>query len=1159
MKRNKLRSIFAALVSMLFALCLVSDALPDAYALETDPETGAILISRPLDLLQLSRSCTVNTWSQGKLIRLTADIDLTGQTFLPIPIFSGEFSGEGYTISGLNITEDGSNMGMFRYVGEGAIIRSLHVSGTVSPGGDAEQIGGIAGVNAGSVLDCTFSGTVTGVSAVGGIVGENMETGEVSGCTMTGEVRGRLRTGGIAGRNRGLLLKCWNESSVNTAAPEESLPVSQSAYDTGGVAGISTGVIQSCTNIGTVGFPHTGYNLGGIVGRQSGYLAACENRGAVRGRKDVGGIAGQAEPDVTLLADPNVLSALRSQLNTLSELLNGALEGNEANRSGLSTLFEQLERNTNTARNLSRRLVDQSSGARETTVTNIRSVASSIAGAMDRASEALTTFSGASVRARNAQDQFDAAIGALSDTRILEEDTVSVFRVGNENLRSATEELSNGITNIRNALEELENAALIQDDIAQKNALWGLSDGIGAVAEAKTQRREALESMSGALNRGFPLNTNDVQSAIGRVNGVIRDEVSALRSIGDGVAAIAELSSVNWDTLERGLRNLRQPVNSLLTAVRKLPSAAEELSATLRNLEDPSGLLVEPMGRVAEASDTISALGAELETACTELYRAVSDLQETGPVSVTVTTNTEELRDTGNSLYSALATLTNTADAVGVAVTRMGDRVSANLQGISQQLTSVSDAMISTLENIQTGTVGADTVVTDVSEQNIDGTRLGKITECVNVGALNADRNVGGIAGIVGIEYDLDPEDDATGAIAFGSTLETRAIIQACRNEGSVTARKDCVGGLVGQMNLGTAFACENYGAVKSASGAYVGGLVGNSGGVVRDSWSRCTLSGKRYVGGIAGQADILRNCRAISTFADENGGAEYIGAIAGSASPTSGNIVGNLYLDSGVGGLDGVSYIGIAEPASWETLQVEGGPPEAFTTCEIVCVIDGVEVERIPFQYGDDLSELKLPEIPERANLRGYWPAFDTAGFHPDILLEPVYEPWVTMLASDMESDGRPLALAEGKFTGSAALRVTEAEIGPPAGADAIVMELRLTGTDLTDADAVPIRLLNATGGQGTVWRYHDSRWRTVPAETNGHYLTLNMEGISGTYCVVAGGAGQASIIRHMIPLALFIAFALIVAALVGRQSRNRVRRERTRRPNADSPDATA
>ena len=1136
---KRIRPGLSALLSLILAFWTIAESLPTADAWETDAETGAILISSTADLRQLARACTVNTWSQGKLIRLTADLDMTGREFLPIPTFSGEFSGEGFTISGLDLTANGSNMGLFRYVQEGAVVRSLNVTGRIHPGGDAEQVGAIVGVNAGSVLDCTFSGTVTGKNNVGGIVGENMETGEVSGCTMSGAVQGRRRTGGIAGLNRGILLKCWNEATVNATAPGESVTASEAAFDTGGIAGASTGVLQSCTNAGSVGIAHIGYNVGGIVGRQSGYIAGAENRGIVRGRKDVGGIAGQSEPDITLLADPTVLSELRSQLNTLGELIDSALAGNEANRSGLATQFQQVQRNTNTARDLSRRLVEESSNSRETTVTNIRSIASSVAGALDRIKLSLTTFSGATTRAATAEGLFDLSIDALDDTGILEPDTIDALRNGAEELHSATEELTEAISRLQSGMEELESAVLVQDDAAQKNALWTLSDGIGAVAEAKTQRRNALEAMGNALNRGFPLNINDAQSALGRVNSSLRDQVSTLRTMSDSIANVAQKSSVDWDAIEQGLRNLRQPGNSLISAVRKLPDAAGDLASALRNLEDPSGRLIGPMSQMADAVDYISGIGEDLESGYTEFYRAVSDLQSTGPVSVKVTSNVEELRSTGNSLYTALGTLTNSADALTLAVNRMGESVSANLQGISQQLTAVSEAMVRTLENISTGTVGADTIVTDVSDHDVSGTRLGKITESVNIGTLEADRNAGGIAGIIGIEYDLDPEDDITGPQTFGSTLETRAVIQACRNEGAVTTRKDYAGGIVGRMNLGTLVACENYGGVKSTAGGYVGGLAGRSGGIVRESWSRCTLSGERFVGGIAGQADVLQNCRAIPTFTTMADGMQSIGSIAGNANPADGRIQGNLFLDNGVGGIDGISYIGIAEPASWETLLVEGAPPEEFTACAVVFLIDGVEVERIPFEYGDDLSGIVPPEIPEKSNLHGYWPAFDTSGLHPDITLEPVYEPWITMVASDAKSGEQALVLAEGNFTRETVLNVTESEVGAPTGADAMVMDIRIEGADLSEDDIVPLRLFNSTGGQAAVWRFRDSRWRTVSAETNGHYLLVNMQGDSGTYCVIPGGAGQAAMIRHLIPWAAVVLFVLIVAAVIRGQSK--------------------
>ena len=68
-----------------------------------------------------------------------------------------------------------------------------------------------------------------------------------------------------------------------------------------------------------------GYNVGGIVGRQSGYLDGCRNTGTVRGRKDVGGIAGQLEPQVTLRYDEDTLARLGTELDTLQSLVDQAV------------------------------------------------------------------------------------------------------------------------------------------------------------------------------------------------------------------------------------------------------------------------------------------------------------------------------------------------------------------------------------------------------------------------------------------------------------------------------------------------------------------------------------------------------------------------------------------------------------------------------------------------------------------------------------------------------------------------------------------------------------------------------------------------------------------------------------------------------------------
>lgn len=63
------------------------------------------------DLVELSRKCTLDTWSQGKTVILDADLDLSGTDFSPIPTFGGTFQGNGHRISGLSITGSGNDRG----------------------------------------------------------------------------------------------------------------------------------------------------------------------------------------------------------------------------------------------------------------------------------------------------------------------------------------------------------------------------------------------------------------------------------------------------------------------------------------------------------------------------------------------------------------------------------------------------------------------------------------------------------------------------------------------------------------------------------------------------------------------------------------------------------------------------------------------------------------------------------------------------------------------------------------------------------------------------------------------------------------------------------------------------------------------------------------
>ena len=298
-------------------------------------------ISTEEDLRKLAENCILDSWSGDKKVVLQNDIVLSMASEFSIPTFGGIFDGGGFTISNVKLTGNGSAAGLFRYVQEGAKVRNLTVTGEISPSGSQDQVGGIVGVNYGSIENCKFAGNVIGDTEVGGIAGVNAESGEIRRCESSGDVIGNHSAGGIVGNNHGILNNCSNNGNINTYSTEVTYELDDITMDnleqinstsnvtahtdTGGIAGISDGKIYYCSNSGAVGYQHVGYNTGGIVGRlHQGYLQNCTNTGYVQGRKDVGGIVGQMEPFLEIQYLSDKLKELDTETDKFLDLLDAA-------------------------------------------------------------------------------------------------------------------------------------------------------------------------------------------------------------------------------------------------------------------------------------------------------------------------------------------------------------------------------------------------------------------------------------------------------------------------------------------------------------------------------------------------------------------------------------------------------------------------------------------------------------------------------------------------------------------------------------------------------------------------------------------------------------------------------------------------------------------
>ena len=218
----------------------------------------------------------VNNGETSLNAKLTANIDLGGSVWTPIGnsstrLFTGTFDGGGYKITGLYINAPGTlRQGLFGEVGKGGTVKNLGVGGSVSGG---QNVGGVVGLNNGTVTNCYNTVTVLGVGdsgyvgdQVGGVVGWN--EGTVTNCYNTGTVSGRKSVGGVvgydAGSGSGTVTNCYNTGAV-----------SGSQY-VGSVAGSCYATVKNCYFLNGTASGGIGLGSGSAVSKSNNQFASGE-------------------------------------------------------------------------------------------------------------------------------------------------------------------------------------------------------------------------------------------------------------------------------------------------------------------------------------------------------------------------------------------------------------------------------------------------------------------------------------------------------------------------------------------------------------------------------------------------------------------------------------------------------------------------------------------------------------------------------------------------------------------------------------------------------------------------------------------------------------------------------------------------------------------
>lgn len=282
------------------------------------------LIADATELGAFRDSVNAGTTYAGKVIELSADVDIGGAQWMPIGAatrsgsgitaastpFEGTFNGAGHAISGLTITQTGTQtrnpddaIGFFGAVMGGTvedlIIKDANVRCTSS-----ELAGITVGLlgDGGTVKDVQTSGSLVAKCGCGGIVGRLCARGTIIDCANAADI---TATGGTG--------NCGGIVGAAYYAPEDvDMQITDCANagtvtgvnDTGGIVGLCCAEVSGCTNTGAV--TGSGYAVGGIAGevKNRGGITHCTNEADVANASTAspygtGGIVGWVRYDGT--------------------------------------------------------------------------------------------------------------------------------------------------------------------------------------------------------------------------------------------------------------------------------------------------------------------------------------------------------------------------------------------------------------------------------------------------------------------------------------------------------------------------------------------------------------------------------------------------------------------------------------------------------------------------------------------------------------------------------------------------------------------------------------------------------------------------------------------------------------------------------------------
>ena len=221
-----------------FLLCFLAIAI-NANAADNQPQQdgeGYYLIGTADQLLWFNRQAAIDS---SLNVKLTADINMDGCSWIPIPLYVGTFDGQHHVISHLRIElPEVESVGFFSKVGDGAVIKNMTFDGTCYFEGTNYTAAFVGSSETGTSQYLNLGNHATVIAHgcnAAGVVGSSILNGAafiIKNCYNAGSITGELESAAISAwlGNKSKIMNCYNMGSVSGVEGDNTLFRYKSVY-----------------------------------------------------------------------------------------------------------------------------------------------------------------------------------------------------------------------------------------------------------------------------------------------------------------------------------------------------------------------------------------------------------------------------------------------------------------------------------------------------------------------------------------------------------------------------------------------------------------------------------------------------------------------------------------------------------------------------------------------------------------------------------------------------------------------------------------------------------------------------------------------------------------------------------------------------------------